>query len=256
MAGPRLTEAGYPGGDLIQPTVFAVIVATVILHGFSLGPLSRRLSLSAAAESQRLAVVGACPWATAMVIALHRAGVPVILIDTYPGALHAAQEAGVPTLQAELLSRHAEEGLADHPPDHLLAATRDELYNALVCTRLAPELGRERVYQLAPSADHLLHEDTGVSRDARGKVLGEGKADFDTLAGHHDAGWQFEVVPAQSASKLDTIRLLIIKPDGAVEFISVDHEEAAIEAGDRLLTYARPNHSRHESAAMHPLATA
>ncbi|MGU3667235.1 cation:proton antiporter [Methylobacterium sp. A49B] len=256
VAGPRLNEAGYPGGDLIQPTVFAVIVATVILHGFSLGPLSRRLGLSAAAESQRLAVVGACPWATAMVVALHRAGVPVILIDTYPGALHAAQEAGVPTLQAELLSRHAEEGLADHPPDHLLAATRDELYNALVCTKLAPEIGRERVYQLAPSADHLLHEDTGVSRDARGKVLGEGKTDFDTLAGYHDAGWQFEVVPAQSALRSDAIRLLIIKPDGAVEFISIDHEEAAIEAGDRLLAYARRNHSHHETAAMHPLAIA
>lgn len=256
VAGPRLTEAGYPGGDLIQPTVFAVIVATVILHGFSLKPLSRRLGLSAAAESQRLAVVGACPWATAMVVALHRAGVPVILIDTYPGALHTAQEAGVPTLQAELLSRHAEEGLADHPPDHLLAATRDELYNALVCTKLAPEIGRERVYQLAPSADHLLHEDTGVSRDARGKVLGEGKTDFDTLAGHHDAGWQFDVVPAESALKSDALRLLVIKPDGAVEFISVDHEEAAIEAGDRLLTYAIPNRSCPEAVAMHPLVIA
>ncbi|MCJ2070469.1 sodium:proton antiporter [Methylobacterium sp. J-030] len=256
VAGPRLTEAGYPGGDLIQPTVFTVIVATVILHGFSLGPLSRRFGLSAAAESQRLAVVGACPWATDMVVALHRAGVPVILIDTYPGALHAAQEAGVPTLQAELLSRHAEEGLADYPPDHLLAATRDELYNALVCTRLAPEIGRERVYQLAPSADHLLHADTGVSRDARGKVLGAGKADFDTFSRHHDAGWQFDVVPAESPLKSDAIRLVIIKSDGAVEFISVDHEQAAIAAGDRLLTYAMPDHSCLAIAETHPMAMA
>jgi hypothetical protein len=162
LAGPRLSEAGYAGGDLIQPTVFAVIVATVILHGFSLGPLTRRLGLSTAAETQRLAVVGASPWASEMVVALHRAGVPVVLIDTYSDALQTAGDAGVPTLQAELLSRHAEEGPADHPPDHLLASTRDELYNALVCTRLAPEIGRERVYQLAPSADHLLHQGLGV----------------------------------------------------------------------------------------------
>ncbi|WP_342111373.1 cation:proton antiporter [Methylobacterium sp. SI9] len=241
LAGPRLTEAGYTGGDLIQPTVFAVIVATVILHGFSLGPLARRLGLSTATETQRLAIVGASPWASDMVVALHRAGVPVVLIDTYPGALQTARDAGVPTLQAELLSRHAEESLADHPPDHLLAATRDELYNALVCTRLAPEIGRERVYQLALSADHLLHEDTGVSRDARGKVMGDGSMDFDALAGRHGAGWRFGVVPANAGDRTSALDLLTIKADGTVEFLSVDHEHADPEEGDRVLALVTPD---------------
>lgn len=240
VAGPRLSEAGYAGADLIQPTVFAVIVATVLLHGFSLAPLARRLGLSTAAESQRLAVVGASPWATDMVVALHRAGVPVVLIDTYPGALHAAREAGVPTLQAELLSRHAEEGLADHPPDHLLAATRDELYNALVCTRLAPEIGRERVYQLAPAADHLLHADTGVSRDARGKVLGDGGTDFDALARLHAAGWQFVVASAHAAPATDAVPLLIIRADGMIDLLSADDERPETGDGDRLLAFAGP----------------
>ncbi|MEE7492293.1 cation:proton antiporter [Methylobacterium oryzae] len=238
LAGPRLSEAGYAGGDLIQPTVFAVIVATVLLHGLSLGPLARRFGLSVAAEGQRLAVVGASPWASDMVVALHRAGVPVVLIDTYPGALHAARDAGVPTLQAELLSRHAEEGLADHPPDHLLAATRDELYNALICTRLAPDIGRERVYQLAPSANHLLHRDTGVSRDARGKVLGDGTADFDALAGRHEVGWRFEIASADALAEPGAIRLLVIKADGAVDLVSVDDDPVATAAGDRLLVFA------------------
>ncbi len=241
LAGPRLSDAGYAGGDLIQPTVFAVIVATVILHGFSLGPLARRLGLSTATEAQRIAVVGASPWASDMVITLHRAGVPVVLVDTYPGALHAARDAGVPTMQAELLSRHAEEGLADHPPDHLLAATRDGLYNALVCTRLAPEIGRERVYQLAPSADHLLHADTGVSRDTRGKILGDGKIDFDALAGRHEAGWRFDVVPADAGAQPDVNALLIIKTNGAIEFRSVDNERAAPDEGDRKLILTAPN---------------
>ncbi|MEH3061543.1 MAG: sodium:proton antiporter [Methylobacterium radiotolerans] len=235
VAGPRLSEAGYPGGDLIQPTVFAVIVSTVILHGFSLAPLARRLGLSTAAETQRLAVVGASPWASDMVVALHRAGVPVVLVDTYPGALQVAQDAGVPTLQAELLSRHAEEGLADHPPDLLLAATRDELYNALVCTRLAPEIGRERVYQLAPSAEHLLHEDTGVSRDARGKVFGDGNVDFDALAGRHEAGWRFAVASADGLTEAEASPLLTIKADGTVQIISSDDVRADLEEGDRML---------------------
>jgi NhaP-type Na+/H+ or K+/H+ antiporter len=235
LAGPRLSEAGYAGGDLIQPTVFAVIVATVIAHGFSLGPLARRFGLSTAADTQRLAVIGASPWASDLVIALYRAGVPVVLVDTYPGALLTARSAGVPTLQAELLSRHAEEGLSDHPPDYLLAATRDDLYNALVCTRLAPEIGRERVYQLAPSETHLLHEDTGVSRDARGKVFGDADANFDALAGRHEAGWRFQVAASEAAEQADVIRLLTIKADGSLDFVSADHEANDMAAGDRLL---------------------
>jgi NhaP-type Na+/H+ or K+/H+ antiporter len=235
LAGPRLSEAGYAGGDLIQPTVFAVIVATVLAHGFSLGPLARRFGLSTAADTQRLAVVGASPWASDLVVALHRAAVPVVLIDTYPGALVAARHAGVPTLQAELLSRHAEEGFADHPPDHLLAATRDELYNALVCTRLAPEVGRERVYQLAPSADHLLHMETGVSRDARGKVLGDGRTDFDALAGRHEAGWRFIVAEVDAVDIRHDLPLLGIGADGTLNLFSSDDGPGETPALARML---------------------
>jgi hypothetical protein len=62
---------------LIQPTVFAVIVATVLAHGFSLAPLSRRLGVSVAADAERLAIVGASPWSGEFALTLHRAGVPV-----------------------------------------------------------------------------------------------------------------------------------------------------------------------------------
>ncbi len=240
LAGPRLTEAGYAGGDLIQPTVFAVIVATVLAHGFSLAPLARRLGLSVAGDAERLAVVGASPWSSELALTLHREGVPVLLVDTYPGALREARAAGVPTLQAELLSRHAEEGLADQPPDHLLAATRDELYNALVCTRLAPELGRERVYQVAPSADHLLHVDTGVSRDLRGKVLGDGGLDFETLAARHAAGWRFAVAPAGTGEIRTSDCLLVVRPGGGLAFPSPEHELGELEQGDRLVLFSAP----------------
>jgi hypothetical protein len=223
--------------------VFAVIVATVLAHGFSLAPLARRFGLSVAADAERLAVVGASPWSSDLALALHRAGVPVLLVDTYPGALRAARAGGVPTLQAELLSREAEEGLADQPLDRLLAATRDELYNALVCTLLAPELGRERVYQLAPSADHLLHAETGVSRDSRGKVLANG-FDFEALAGRHAAGWRFVIEPAGSEVR-DARCLLVIRSDGSLDFPSPDHEMARTADGDRLLLPAPSDGARH-----------
>ncbi|WP_284328256.1 cation:proton antiporter [Demequina litorisediminis] len=47
--GPELIEAGYEDGAVFLPTVFLVIIVTVLAHGFSLGWLSRRLGLSAGA---------------------------------------------------------------------------------------------------------------------------------------------------------------------------------------------------------------
>ncbi|CAO4135520.1 hypothetical protein [Methylorubrum extorquens] len=184
--------------------------------------------------------MGASPWLGELALTLHRAGVPVVLITTYPGALRVAESAGVPTLRAELLSRHAEEGLADQPPDYLLAATRDGLYNALICTRLAPELGRERVYQLAPSADHFLHADTGVSRDLRGKVLGEGGLDFETIAERYAAGWRFKVETAGTTQSPDRPCLLVIRSGGTLDFPSTEHELGAPLHGDRLLLFSAP----------------
>ncbi|GJE44706.1 cation:proton antiporter [Methylobacterium soli] len=256
LAGPRLSEAGFAGGDLIQPTVFAVIVATVLAHGFSLRPLARRFGLSVAADAERLAIVGASPWSNELALTMHRAGVPVLLVDTYPGALRAAEAAGVPTLQAELLSREAEEGLADQPPDYLLAATRDELYNALVCTRLAPELGRERVYQLAPSEDHLLHAETGVSRDSRGKVLGNGGFDFEILTERHAAGWRFTVAAAGAEDVRGAPCLLIIRSDGSLDFPSPDHDLGEAAGGDRLLLLRPSAEERPEVDRTSALASA
>ncbi len=151
VAGLRLQGAGYGGAVLVMPSVFGLIAATMILHGFTLGPLARRLGLRLG-EAPGLVIVGASPWSTALAAALHLADVPVLLVDTFPGALDPARAEGIPVLQAELLSEHGEEELAGRAADWLLAATPDDIYNGLVCTRLAPELGRERVYQVAPPA--------------------------------------------------------------------------------------------------------
>lgn len=148
----------------------------------------------------------------------------------------------MPTLEAELLSREAEEGLAGRPPDRLLAATRDEFYNALVCTGLAPEIGRDRVYRLAPSAEHLLHARTGVSCVVRGKVLGDdGGFDFEALAEWHSAGWRFEVVPADAADNTEESCLRDIRSCGRLDLPSLDRELDQALVGDRQLVFRPPS---------------
>ena len=81
-------------------------------------------------------------------------------------------------LQAEVLSHHGEEQIQERPIDFAIAATPDEVYNGLVCAHLAPELGRERVFQLSPSETDA---HTGIARDVRGKALGDMTLDFDAF---------------------------------------------------------------------------
>lgn len=243
VAGRHLTEAGHVGGDLVQPTVFAVIAATVLAHGFTLKPFAKKLELSAAAEGSRLAIVGASDWSRNLAMALHNASVPVLLIDTYPGALAPVRHVGVPVLQAELLSLHGGEALEEQPPDYLLAATQDELYNALLCSKFAPTIGRERVFQIMPSEEHLVHAETGVQRDVRGKVLTVDDLDFQGLGARYAAGGRFTVVETTVEEPTPAGLVLMIKSGGGFEFASPEHSELLIAAGDRAVVFTSPGNT-------------
>ncbi|MFC4173446.1 cation:proton antiporter [Microvirga sp. GCM10011540] len=150
IAGTQLAQAGFEDARLILPLVFSVIAATVILHGFTLGPLARRMGLASSARPGLL-IVGATPWTIRLAQALLKLDVPVILSDRSPEALAPAREAGVRVFRGEVLSPTGEEEMDLQDVAYLLAATDDDAYNALVSSRFTSELGRERVHQLAPN---------------------------------------------------------------------------------------------------------
>jgi NhaP-type Na+/H+ or K+/H+ antiporter len=243
FAAIRLSEAGYAGAELIQPTVFMVIVASVVLHGFSLAPLARRLGL-ATENRPGLAIIGASPWAVDLADILVQHDVPVLLVDIYPGPLAAAERRGLATLRAQALSEQAADIFADKAVGYVLAATPDEVYNALTCARLAPELGRERVYQLAPKADELIHPEEGLARDWRGKVLADTSLDFATVAARYRAGWRFQTVEAEGkeASEIAPgIAVMRIGKNGTLDLASPDHEPFSEAEGARLVVFAPPD---------------
>ncbi len=233
VAGLRLQEAGYPGASGVMPAVFALIAATMVLHGFSLAPLARRLNLRLG-NAPGLAIVGASPWATDLAKTLQDASVPVLLIDTFPGALNPAREMSVPVLQAEILSEHGEEQLQGRAVDYALAATPDEMYNGLVCTRLAPELGRQRVFQLAPPGP-LPDQSRALGRELRGRFLGDPPVSFETFEARFKQGWRFAIGTAAEARA----GLLVLSPSGALRFVTAE-DGPQLDADDRVLSFERP----------------
>jgi NhaP-type Na+/H+ or K+/H+ antiporter len=235
VASTRLASEGYQGANLILPAVFALISSSVVLHGFSLGPLARKLRLTLG-DKPVLAIVGASSWTTDLAATLIEAGVAVLLIDTFPGALQTARAKNIPVLQAEVLSEHGEHSLARQRVDYLLAATPDDVYNSLVSTRLAPELGRNRIFQLAPSGSDL-DDWVGHSRDWRGQVFGTPAPTFAFFRQRHKQGWRFSISAVETAN--ESAMLSIIRQNGSLSVFSQESAQPAANAEDKILVFAR-----------------
>lgn len=221
--GPRLASAGYGDGDLLVPLIFSLVFATVLAHGFTLGPLSRWLKLAAESRN-RVLIVGASPWSTELSRLLKSLEVNVLLVDTSWHRLREARLAGIPVYYGELLSENAEQSLELHDVGTLLALTSNDAYNALVCTAFANELGRNKIYQLPIySADE--DDPRALARTVRGQVAFSEHAVYEDLWSHLAAGWKFHKTRLTEnygweeflhESAEETIHVMRVEPDGGI----------------------------------------
>lgn len=175
------------GADQIAPLAFAMVFATVVLHGFTLAPLARALGLARKSRSGVL-LVGANSWSIALARVLHEAEIPIILADSNERRLTAASDAGLPTFFGEVLSEEAEANLDHAAFDQVVGTSTNEPYNALVAKHFAPELGQHRVYRL-DSADGG-DEDSGFSRHTGRVIIANGRS-YDGLVRDQFSGWHF-----------------------------------------------------------------
>ena len=228
--GPALAEQGFVGAEELLPLVFTLILATVVLHGFSLGWLARRLDLSAR-RTGGLIIAGGTAWSNGLAKVLHQQEVPVIVADNAWHRLRRARLAGVPVFFGELLSEHAENSLELGAVGSLLAATNNDAYNALVCAHYAPELGRQRVYQLAPDE---VAEPRRASPAARGRIAFADDIQYEDLQRAWYQGWEFHNTGITEAFGVDAFRAGLPEDAILVLVIGERKDVRLIEAGKGL----------------------
>jgi len=190
LFGPALVSAGHTDANALLPVVFLIIGATVIAHGLTLAPLARRLGLAAEAENGLL-IVGANPWTQALASKLKSLDVPVLVSDGGYESLRAFRMAGLRTYYGELLSEHAEHELEEEDLSHLLAATGNHYYNALVCQAQGAEFGHHRTFQLAASHE-ADQDDRRLSVAQRGYFALEPAFGLEQLLALLDKNWSFQ----------------------------------------------------------------
>jgi hypothetical protein len=227
--GLELTQTGVSGAEKILPIAFIAIFGTVVLYGLTAEPVARLLGVAGAGAPVVL-VVGGHEWARSIALALRDAGLEVRMWTSRPDEQAAAHEAGLEARRAPLgVDLERREAELEPVGDALLLTESDD-YNALAAFELRQELGRDRVYRLAPSSG----EQDPVPGYAEGAILFARDLTYPELDRRFESGAQVSKLSAdgRSPGRPATARLLfLVRGDGQLRpALAGDQVEA--EAGD------------------------
>ena len=245
----RLDRLGYSDGSILVTLSFAVVVATILFHGFSIRPVARLLKVTGGAE-RGLLIVGATPFSLELATQLRQLEVPVTIADNSWQRLSPARHAGIPTYHGEILSEATDERL-DLAQFQVLAATTDnEAYNALVCTEFAPEIGRDNVYQLGDASND--EDPRALPESLRGRALFSAGHGVEDIIQREEQGWtfrktriseQFDFEAAKASLAEGGDMLLLLRKSGALRFFT-HASRPTPQPGDTILSYVPPTKPR------------
>jgi len=249
----RMSELGYADGSILIGLSFAVVVTTIIAHGFTIDIVARWLGVKGA-ERPGILIAGATPWSIALASQMHALGTPVMLVDSNWHHLRDARKEGLPTYHGEILNEATEHNLDLTPYRFLIAATDNEAYNALVCSEFAPEIGTDRVYQLG---DGDAGDYRALPADLRGRALFTSGFGVDDVHRRQMEGWvirktklsdQFNMEDAEVMLPEAANMLMIVGPGGSLRFFT-HADTPRPEAGDTIISFSPPREPSPETAA-------
>lgn len=191
MAGaltPNLVEAGYPDARVILPAIFGVILLTVLLHGFSVAPLARKLGLASRGRGGVL-LVGLTSWSSDLARCLRDAGVDVLCLDENSRSVIQARLAGLEAAVGDVLVESSMDDLPLERFDWMLAATRDDTYNSLASVAMAPTVGTDHVLQLSAGSGGAKTE---RSEHLKGRMPWGASGTYGELAARYWGGKRFK----------------------------------------------------------------
>ena len=252
LFGTLLADVGVEDAGRMVAFTFAVVVTTIILHGFTLAPLASFLKLKKTSKPGIL-IVGGSRWSTALAVKLKEADVPVMLADQNWNHLAEARLASIPVYFGEVLSETAHHAIDPKRFSKLIASSDNDAYNALVCTDFGPELGRNNVFQIGRMDDKARQS---LSFTLGGRSLTKEPVSFLDLREKLLRGWTFQLTrlteeftwESYEASRPEgALILLWIKPSGTIVFAATASSSPG--TNDRILSFAMPKDEARAEAA-------
>lgn len=241
----KLADAGYEDASLLTALTFGLVFFTVLAHGFSIGPLAKRLNLSLEGKPGVL-IVGSNQFSVGLAKSLQALGLPVLIADASWDNLRIARRKGLDFYHGDILSEQTEYNLDTIPYDYLIAATDSYSYNALVCTAFMPEYGRTNVFKVDPNEDEQLDNQI---LSLGGRSLFRDEISLDELTDMLNQGYVFRRTPLTeqftyeqflAEQSTDTLPLYMLKPSNQITFYASDMRSTP-GAGDVLVSLTPPN---------------
>lgn len=236
----RLAELRGAEANALVPLAFGVVVATILAHGFSGAWVARRLGIDQG-RSDAVLLVGANPFTAALGLALEDLGLTVLVADTAKFPLRAVRKHELDVQLGDVLDESVQEQIDIGQFQQIIAATDSDAYNALISADLGPELGTEKLAQIAAEPD-------GRGSRSKGRVLFENAIPGDELQTRIERGWTFGKTRLtdkfgfgdyRSRQRPGAEPLAILKPDGRLLLFST-LVQPLVDAGDTILTFAPP----------------
>lgn len=242
-----LAEAGYEDASILTTLTFALVIFTVIAHGFSIGWLAKKLNLSSEGNPGAI-LIGSNPFTVELAQSLAKVKVPTIIVDSSWEHLSLARKAGVHSYHGNMLSEQTEHHLDTIPYEYLLAATEDHVYNSLICTTFMPEYGRTNVFKVSPYTHDENGYSSGVVSQVGGRILFDKKFSLDDLNKKVESGYVFRQTTLtekftfeQYKAEKDpsTVFLYLLKPSGQLKFFS-EEMRTVPATGDIIVSLTPP----------------
>lgn len=249
-----LQDAGYEDASVLTALTFALVLATVVAHGFSLGWISDKLNLSRDGKPGTL-IVGSNRFTVQLAKSLQQAKRPVIIVDDSWEDLSKARHAGVPFYHGSLLDEQTEFNLDTSPYDYLLSITEDSAYNSLICTTFTPEYGRHNVFKVSPFTETTGAPPKGARSKVGGRVLFNWQFNVEELKKKLDKGFIFRSTLLTDKYTFNqyiadkdgqTVFLYLIRPSGELKFFSEEMRTVPAK-GDKIVSLTPPNKEKEKA---------
>jgi len=242
LFGPLLVAQGYEDGAKMVPMAFLIVMVTVILHGFTLVFLGKRLKL-VYEKANGVIIVGVHDWTIQLAESLTKMEIPVMMVDRNWVRLKKARLQNFNSYFGEILSDETEYSIDLAQYRYLLAATDNPAYNALVCSKFSHELGRDNVYQLSvPADDEKGHR--SIARTVSGRRFVHQEMGFYEIWDMFRSGWRFKGTTLSEdfdfnkfcETNPDSILVGSVNEKGGLRFARVG-AELKPKAGESLISF-------------------
>ena len=236
-----LVNDGYEEASLLTALTFALVIITVCVHGFTIGPLAKKLHL-ASNEPPGILIIGASNFSAALGAQLKKMGIPVLIMDPSRGRLNLAASKGVETFKGQILSEQSQFAVDLTPYSTIISMTGDASYNALVSQSFAPEFGFNNTFSLPVAVNHQMNE-TKLPIMLKAHMLFREDATFSELNRKINTIYELHEIPLEDIEESDNWReklsddvtpLFIKKKNESIVFVTLTKRIDADE-GDVLV---------------------